>query len=235
MRFTSSSKAASVKLAVLTTISGCLFAAGWERQVMTATGIRQDTPPPHPLSYFTRYPSLRDETSAFCPLCPPRKRLALARQQKENAKVRLIGNIGNFATYDVLCFFGDDDKPAWKSLLVRTELVRLGSQTLLGLKDDCYRQDIIQQYFWFGSGFPVPVDLNPIWQAAQAAVPYKTAVWGGYDFPAGRMQVGLITDPDWRCCSKGTVDVKFKFSAGRIRVTSATFNRDGEFTWRGCT
>ena len=259
MRFTLSSKAASVKPAVLTTISGCLLAAGWERQVITATGIRQDTPAQHQRSYFTRYPSLRDETGAFCPLCSPEKRLALARRQKEKAQVRLVGSIGTFSVYDVLYFFDDDPKPEWKSLLVRTELeayreiwhyqsnegeiypsflVHTGDQTLLGLKDDCYRQDIIEQYFSLGSEFPVRVDLNPIWMAAKAAVPCKTEIWKGYDgridFPAGRMQVGLVTEPDWRCCSKGTVDVEFKLSEGRIRATSATFDKDGEFTWRVC-
>ena len=173
--------------------------------------------------------------------------------------MRLVGTVRGFAVYDVLYFFGDDEKASWKSILVRTQpgqyreiwhyqlnegeiwpsyLVKVGQETLFGLEDDCYKQDTIQQYYWFGADSPVRVDLNPIWEAAKKAVPKDTAVWGGYDgrvdFPAGRMQVGLITEPDWHCCNRGTVDVEFKLRSGNPVVTKTSFNPEAEFKWRGC-
>lgn len=108
-------------LIVLATLLTFPIWAKWERRTLTLKGERVDTPDPHPLSYFTRYPSLRDEDGDFCHLCPPDKALALAKQQKERAEVRLIGKIRGFAIYDVLYYFGDEQEPGWKSILVQTQ------------------------------------------------------------------------------------------------------------------
>ena len=106
-------------------------AANWERWSHSGKGYGGSIAEPHPLSYFTQYPSLRD--SSFCYLCPPEKRLALAKQEKLNEKqrteMRLVGTVHGFKIYDVIYYFSrrsgnseyhDDETPEWKSILVRT-------------------------------------------------------------------------------------------------------------------
>jgi hypothetical protein len=125
-----------------------------------------------------------------------------------------------------------------KGALYPSFRVRAGEDTLLGLEDGCYRQDILQEYLWFGQDVPVAADMKPIWQAAQAVVPKGTEVTHFYDgrtdFPVGRMRIPVVTQPDWRCCSAGTVDVEFAFHGGRVEVPKAKFDKSGEFQWRGC-
>lgn len=108
-----------MKLILLTIAVILPLTAGWERKVLTAKGDRIDTPQHHPLSYFTRYPLLRDE-DGFCFVCSPGKRLLLARQKKVRTEVRVIGVIRGFSIYDVLYFFDGEKRPGWKSILVRT-------------------------------------------------------------------------------------------------------------------
>lgn len=231
-------------------------AAEWQRHIITPKGERFDTASPHLLSYFTRHPSLRDLDNDICPLCSPEKRVALARKQKERAEVRLVGYIRGFAIYDVFYFFGEEPDPDWKSILVRTQpgkyreiwhyqrneggiwpsyLVKVGQETVLGHEDDCYKQDILQEYYWFGKGRPVRIDFSPIWKAAESVVPEGTTVWGGYDgridLPAGRIRVGLIREPNWRCCSQGIVEVKFELSNGQVVVKGTRLNPTAEFQW----
>jgi hypothetical protein len=249
-----------MKLILLSILWVLPLAADWQRLVLTGKGERFDTPQPHSLSYFTQYPSLRDEDGDFCSGCAPEKRLALAKQQKERAQVRLAGIVRGFAIYDVLYFFGEDKKAGWKSILIRTQpgqyreifhyqrneggiwpsyLVKAGTETLLGLQDDCYKQQTIQEYYWFGGAAPARIDFKPIWKAAEAAAPKGTVAWTGYDgridLPAGQFRVGLIADPAWRCCTAGVVEVGFKLEGGRVVVTRARLDREAKFVWgAGC-
>jgi hypothetical protein len=171
-------------------------------------------------------------------------------------KFRLVGDIRGFTLYDVLYFFGEDLSPSWKSILVRTQpdqyreiwhyqrneggiwpsyLVKVGQDTLLGLEDDCYRVDIVQEYYWFGKDGPVRIDFSPVWEAAKSVAPKDATVWHGYDgrtaLPAGRIRVGLIRDPVWRCCSGGIVEVGFELSGGRVAIKEARFDPTSEFEW----
>src|SRR5207249_928577 len=86
----------------------------------TPKGEEDDIPQPHSLSYFTRYPSLRDEDGDFCYLCSAEKRLELAKQQVERAEVRRVGIIRGYVIY-VLYYFGRAQEPDWESILVRTQ------------------------------------------------------------------------------------------------------------------
>jgi hypothetical protein len=79
-------------------------AAQWQRYVLTPKGDHFDVPLPYPLSYFTQYPSLRDEDHDFCYLCPPEKSLAVAKQRNDRAEVKLVGKIREFEIYDVFYF-----------------------------------------------------------------------------------------------------------------------------------
>ena len=232
----------------------------WERRIITPKGDRVDTPSTHPLSWFTQYPSLRDEDHGLCITCSPEQRLAEAKQTRAKAEVRLVGRIGSFDIFDVFYVFDNDPVPSWKSIIVRTGrdeyreiwhyqkneggiwpsfLVKIGHDVVLGLEDDCYRQNVIREYFWFTKDGPGRIDFRPIWAAAKLTVPHNTKVWGGFDgrleLPVGRMRVGLITDPDWRCCSTGVVDVSFVLRAGRVVVTKQRLLPEAEFHWgSGC-
>jgi hypothetical protein len=235
--------------------------AQWHRHVITAKGTeRDDTPAPHPLSYFTRYPFLRDEDSDACYGCSQEERFNWAKQQKGRAEVRYVGDIRRFAIFDVFYYIGDADSPDWKSVLVRTapgryhEIwhyqrieggiwpsfpLKLGNETLLGIHDNCYKQDVIQEYYWFSEVGARRIDFSPIWQAAQRAVPPGNRVVkiydGRTDIPRGRFRVGLIRDPDWRCCSQGVVEVQFELKLGQVTVSGARFEPDAQFYWgRGC-
>jgi hypothetical protein len=79
-------------------------AANWERWNHSGKGLGIGPADPHPLSYFTRYPSLRDPY--FCHNCSPEKRLALAKQEKlkekQRTEVTLVGTVYGFKVYDVL-------------------------------------------------------------------------------------------------------------------------------------
>jgi hypothetical protein len=237
------------------------LAAQWQRYVLTPKGGgNPDIPLPHPLSYFTQYPSLRDYDHDFCYLCPPEKSLAVAKQRKDRAEVKLVGKVREYTIYDVFYFFSQEVEPSWKSILIGTGpnqyreiwhyqraegaiwpsyLVKVGSETLLGLQDDCYRQDTIQEHFSLGKDGAVIIDLSPIWRAAKSVVPEDATVWQDYDgrtdLPAGRINVGLISKPVWQCCTGGVVEVKFDLRDGQVVVKSTHFDPAAKFIYpAGC-
>ena len=243
-----------MRIAFLIALLTIPAAAEWQRHVYTPKGETFDAPPPHPLSYFTQYPSLRDEDHDFCYLCSPEKSLAVAKQRRDRAEVKLVGRVRDFEVYDVFYFFDEKAEPDWKSILVKIQpdqyreiwhyqrsegriwpsyLVRVGNETLLGLQDDCYKQDIIQEYYWFGKDGPVPIDLSLIWKAAEAVVPEATTAWHEYDgrtdLPAGRITVGLIRKPVWQCCTQGVIEVNFELNNGQVFVKGERLNPAVEF------
>ena len=87
----------------------CLLAnladAAWLRHVMTPKSEWFDTPAPHPLSYFTDYPMLRDASGDFCYLCTPEKKLAEAKKVKVKTDLTLVGKLAGFAIYDLYYHF----------------------------------------------------------------------------------------------------------------------------------
>src|SRR5207249_10579041 len=48
-----------------------LVLAQWQRTVFSGKGQFTDVPTPHPLSYFTADPFLRDDGGDFCEVCTP--------------------------------------------------------------------------------------------------------------------------------------------------------------------
>jgi hypothetical protein len=160
--------------------------------VLTPKGARVDTPGYKPLEHFTNYPLLRDESGDFCYLCKPDQRIAAAKKQSVRAEVRRLGTINGFAVYDIFYYFGDNETPGWKSLVVRTgpnayqEIyhdqptqghvnpsfeVRAGSTILVGVLDEVYRADEVREYFWLEPAGVVRVDFMPAVQAAQRVIP----------------------------------------------------------------
>jgi hypothetical protein len=226
--------------------------AEWPRLVSTPKNRWVDAPKPHPLAYFTQYPSLRDEAGDFCYLCTAEKRLAEAKKTKARAKIRLIGTLNGFPVYDVFYYFGSDEKPDWKSIVVKTGrdsyreiyhdqptqglvnpsfLVKAGPDTLLGLIDDLYRWDEVEEYFWFEADGIIRLNFEPVWQAAKKAIPPDRSIWASHlsgpsNFPGLTISVGITYPDNYRCCAKGVVKVKFKLDRGQVVVMGTSFDPD---------
>lgn len=241
----------AVKLIFLSILLAPIMSAAWERLVVDARYGRVDAAEPHPLEYFTRYPALRDESGDFCYLCKPEKRLAEAKRVRARADVRSVGTIRGFTISEIFYYFDDSEKALWKSILVkvgpnsyreiyhdnppegevaRSFLVKAGAETLLGVEDNVYRSDAVEEYWWFGPEGPVRLDFRPVAKAAQASLPKgKSISWGGTF--NGRttleklvVRIGIRSEWNGRCCDNGVVTVNIKLSGGRVIVTGTHFD-----------
>jgi hypothetical protein len=165
----------------------------WQRYVITPKGERVDSPAPHPLAHFTRYPALLNESGDFCYLCPPQKRISMAMAAKEpRAEVHVVGKISGFTIYDVFYRFQSEGEIDWKSVVVRTGtdryreifhneptegrpnasfFAKLGDQMLLGVQDNQYRMDTVEEYWCFADSKAFRIDFAPIWNAARKITP----------------------------------------------------------------
>jgi hypothetical protein len=114
-----------VVLGSLLTIALCLPASGqWNRVVISGKGESSDIPLPHPLSYFTAYPFLRDDGDDFCGLCTPEDRAKSAEQYAIRPMVRPVGILAGYHIFDVLYDVSrrndsGHSEVGWKSILVR--------------------------------------------------------------------------------------------------------------------
>ena len=217
-------------------------AENWERYVSTGKGAGVlGIAEPHPLSYFTRYPSLRDAEN-ICYGCPPDKRLALAKQaklkEKQRTEVRLVGTIHGFKIYDVFYYFSlpwrGEETLEWKAILVRkapnqfreiyhyqktqggiwpSYLFQVGGETLLGLADDGYRGNYAQQNWSITKDAFSRIEMSPIWKAAREVLPEGYLI---YDEVIGRERL-----------AQGVIEVKllkitksrpYRFAKGLITV-----------------
>ncbi len=229
--------------------------ADWPRMVITPKGAHVDTPVAQPLKYFTDFPWLRDEDGDFCYLCKPEERLARAKAEKTRADVKLVGKIGRFTVYDIFYYFGDEEEPGWKSIVVQTGLnayreiyhdqpnegrpnpsflVHADKQPVLCVVDNVYRWDAEEQCFWFNPDGLVRIDFAPIWKAAQKAAPTGRRVWeyavkAKTTFRNMVLPVALRDQDTGNCCDvKGVVNVHFRLDQGRVIVMDARFDPDGE-------
>ncbi len=231
--------------------------ADWPRLVITPKGADLDTPGAQSLKYFTEYPLLRDESGDFCYLCKPEERLARAKEEKSRADLKLVGRIGRFSAYDIFYYFGDDQEPAWKSIVVQTRpnsyqeiyhdqpsegqpnpsfLVHASKEPLLCVVDNVYRWDAQEECFWFAVDGVVRIDFTPIWKAAQKAAPAGRRVWecglkAKTTFENMTLPVGIRYEENSRCCDKGVVNVRFKLDHGRVIVINAKFDPDASYDW----
>jgi hypothetical protein len=163
----------------------------WKRHVGTPKDAWFDSPEPHALEYFTKYPALLDESGDFCFLCSPEKKRATAAAAPEpKAEVHLVGAIKGFSVYDFFYRFTCQGCVDWKSVLVKTgpdsyreiyhreptqvdaralpsEVVAFGSESLLksryfvGGTHGVYLDD----YYWFDRVGPTLVDFSPLVKA----------------------------------------------------------------------
>lgn len=115
-------------LFTILTAALCLPAsAQWNRTVFSGKGEFQDIPSPHPLSYFTANPFLRDDGNDLCVLCTPEGRAKSALKYSLHTVVQPVGSLAGYRILEVLYSGGKRnanepgyDKLSWKSILVRT-------------------------------------------------------------------------------------------------------------------
>lgn len=101
--------------------------AQWNRILISGKGGLTDTPTPHPLSYFTAKPYLRDDGGDLCLRCLDENGKTLSPQDYQiQAEVQKLGTLSKFEIVEVLYKMRNaqisDDPPAihWKSILVKT-------------------------------------------------------------------------------------------------------------------
>jgi len=245
-----------VKTLLLALLLALPAAAQWQRLVITQKDLWTDRPEPHALDYFTKYPLLRDESGDFCYLCSSEKRLEEARKAKARAEVRVVGKLNGNTAYDVFYYFEDEQKPAWKSIIIQTGpdsyreiyhdqpnegepvpsfIVSAGNDPLVCVLDNVYRLDAEDDCFWPEANGIVRLDFKPAWDAAQRVVPSGSKVWpygirAKSTFEQFVLKVRIISQGIHRCCDlRGLADVRFKLERGRVVVLQATFDPDGEY------
>jgi len=222
----------------------------WKRYVTTPKGDWFDTPTPHTLAHFTRYPALLDESGEFCYLCSTQKRLSMAMSAEEpRAEVHVVGKIRGSTIYDVFYRFHSEGVIDWKSVLVQTgpdhyreiyhdepnegtvgrsSLLIIGDETVLGVSDNRYRMEGFEGYWCFGTAGPELLDFGPVWDAARKTIPPSHSIMqfpnAPADFPSLTISVPVWVPGGFPCCDfRGAVKVRFKMKQCRISVTDAEF------------
>jgi hypothetical protein len=227
----------------------------WQRHVLTGKGERTGLAAPHTLEYFTRYPMLREETDPFCYLCTREKRLSEAKTYKVKTELRYIGTIQGFAIYDLFYRFDNPSNPDWKTILIksgpneyreiyhcepwntytrtpRSSIVNVGRESVLSTiySHGGNKGGHTDDYFWFDETGPHPLDLTPVIEAAQSAIPKGYVLWawtdGALDSSA-KLRWWVQKKPAWMCCDDGEVEVHFKLDHGRAIVTRTRYDPEG--------
>jgi hypothetical protein len=221
----------------------------WKRHVITAKLDRFDAPEPHPLTFFTRYPSLLDEDGDFCYLCAEPQKLAAAKLAKQPvAEVHFVGVINVFGIYDVFYRFHTEGAVDWKSILVKTgtnlyreiyhrqptqpgarawpsAIRKYGTDLLLVASYSIGGMHSLSKtdYYWFGEAGPVLVDVSPIRTAAKSALPEGQDFWDGDDGFMPQPTSPMTFDFGLCCGGKGHVKVKYTLVGGHIMVSEAHY------------
>ncbi len=222
----------------------------WTRYVTTPKGTRIDAPAPNPLAHFTRYPALLDESGDFCYRCSPQKRMSMAMAAREpRAEVHIVGNIKGLTIYDVFYRFRSEGAIDWKSILVRTGadryreiyhdepnegrpnpsfLIKLGDQMVLGVHDNEYRMDAVEEYWCFTENGAIRMDLTPVWGAARKAISADQFIierpGGRVNFPHLLISVPTLARDSQPCCEvRGVVTVKLRMQQCAVQAGEVDF------------
>ena len=96
----------------------------WRRVVFSGKGQYIDVASPHPLSYFTANPFLRDDADEFCEDCTPSGKAASSRKYTIRSMVKPVGVLAGYRVADVLYYPSAQANPnraaaKWKSILVQ--------------------------------------------------------------------------------------------------------------------
>jgi hypothetical protein len=227
--------------------------SAWERHVITPKGDSFDQPAAHPLSYFTRNPSLRDEDDNSCADCSAKGKAAVRAQHKFHTDLKKVGVLRGFAIYDLLYSFDDHATTGevdWKSILVEISpgqfreiyhlqptqaqiqpsyLLNAGSEQLLATHDlipgtgSYYYED----YWWFGPEGPVRINIEYVGEVLKSFLPEEDAVWkgGGLDMEKLEFHNFVWKKGDSNCCpTGGKVDLGFRLEKGRLVLVKKHFD-----------
>jgi hypothetical protein len=240
-----------MRLAILWLLLVIPASAEWRRHVLTAKDGWFDAPQSHPLAYFVRDPFLRDDGNDFCISCTPAEKATLHLKIKAKTDVKQIGVLNGFAVYDVLYYFGEDESPAWKAVLVKvspdqyreifhvqrtqvdqyvgpSRLVNVGREQLLSTVAFAGGNKGMEygDYFWLSKDGPVIVDTSTLVKAANAALPSGKRAYGQphIDFPTLTARIWAISEDEYSCCSGGVVVVNFQLQQGRMVISESRYD-----------
>lgn len=192
-------------LFALLAVALCLPAsAQWSRTVFSGKGESQDSPPPHPLNYFTANPFLRDDGNDLCVLCTPEDRAKSALRYSIRVVVRPVGTLAGYRILDVLYNGSQLDHPGsaeinWKSILVRvgpnrykeifhlqesgttrpiepSSIISSGSERVLATmnSDGGNGGGCWDGYWWFDRAGPHSLDFSRVEAAIKRGLPENT-------------------------------------------------------------
>jgi len=181
-----------------------LVLAQWQRTVFSGKGQFTDVPTPHPLSYFTADPFLRDDGGDFCEVCTPpdKERYVIT------SEVQRLGTLAGFPLSEVLYRISSREKgePAeikWKSILVQTgddsyreiyhlqasgggpstltpaKIVKVGDEEVLATNDPDGGNGggCWDAYWWFDSSGPHQLDFSKVRAAITKQVASGAFFW----------------------------------------------------------
>lgn len=176
----------------------------WERVVMSGKGINRDVPSPHPLSYFTTNPFLRDDGNDLCVSCTPEGRAKAAEKYSVRAEVKAVGVLAGFRILDLLYYVSSREHPhldgvKWKFILVQvgpdryreifhlqafyttvslspSRIIQSGSEHVLASmdRDGGNGGGCWEGYWWFDKSGPHALDFSLMKAAISARVPQNS-------------------------------------------------------------
>lgn len=223
-------------------------------------GSRVDSPTPHELAYFTEFPEQRDLEEDACRLCDPKEKAKTIASLKKRmrAGITRVGMVKGFEIFDVFYPHVPNPspgslehwmEPVWKSILVKVgadqyqeiyhyqgiEQESVTPSILMGpvLKTEFHPGSMgmrEEEYFWFDESGPTHVEMAPIMEAAQRAMPADVSPypWKGlvssYVSPSLILKVPTLSARFSHCCGPGEAEVKVVLRNGKIAVTSARYD-----------
>ncbi len=180
-------------------------AAGqWERVLISGKGERRDVPEPHPLSYFTDNPFLRDDEDELCGACTPEGKAKSAEKYSVQTRTQPVGVLAGFHIVDILYQMSPlndptvavpGDRADWKFILVQvgpdryreifhlqwpsrtlSHIIRSGSERVLVSMDPDGGNGggCSEGYWWFDQAGPHALDFSRMETAIKNAVPHDT-------------------------------------------------------------
>lgn len=181
--------------------------AQWQRIVFSGKGESTDVPAPHPLSYFTANPFLRDDGGDLCVVCTLAGRAKAEQHYVITSEVKRLGSLAGFPVVQILYRVGPRGgaEPAeirWKFLLVQTgkdlfreiyhlqayyvvpplkpaEIVKVGDEQVLATDDTDGGNGggCWDGYWWFDSSGPHQLDFSAVRAAITKHVPSGATFW----------------------------------------------------------
>jgi hypothetical protein len=168
-------------------------------------GFFTDVPEPHPLSYFTANPFLRDDSDDLCIRCTAEGKVQSGREYSIRTDVRPVGVLAGYHIVDALYYVSlgrnsNPDQAKWKSVLVQTgpdlyreifhlqafytsvsltpsRIIQSGSERVLATmdRDGGNGGGCWEGYWWFDQAGPHPLDFSRLKAAVEGRLPGNAA------------------------------------------------------------